>query len=185
LLQFFEYAELLQKTRICTEGAPGNMLVSFEAGVGVSYKANLPPDDDFIALLHRMRPFLLNDEPTYFYKISKLLSRRLESEELRSFFKRLKHFFSGGSFQDMVSISSNDVVINSEATLMKRLNAHEYHKDRDKQKELEKIHKIFPLESSRTIFVMMVFDMVKAVFALSGLVDIVTGKQDSFRCTGP
>jgi hypothetical protein len=185
LAQFLAYTAQLQETRICKNGAGGSATVSFKAGVGWSFNTALPPDDDFIALLHRLRPFLLKDEATNFYKIGNILSRRLESEEFRDFFKKLKAFFSGRRFQDVVSISSNTVVVNSEETLMKWLNAHEYHKDRDKQRELETLHKVVPLKYSRAIFAMMIFDMVKAIFALSGLVGTVTGQQESFKCTVP
>lgn len=184
LVSFLDYCDQLQKTKICTEGAPGGVRTKYEQGVGWSYETDLPPDDDFIALLHRLRPFLLNDEPTNFYKVVNLLSRRIEADSFRGFIKRLKHFYSGKRFREMISITSNDVAINSEETLMKWLNAHEYHKDRDKQKELEDLHKIFPLDFSRAIFVTMIYDMVKAIFGVAGIVSTLAGKQQEFRCTG-
>lgn len=156
--------------QIVRDGAPANLNVLYDASSGLSFSANVPAPEQTLALLHLLRPFQLNDEPTNFNKISNLLSRRLASGTFRSMVQRLKDHYSGKAGQELIQFKSNDVVINSEATLNLWLNAHEYHRDRDKQQELEELHCILPLESSKAIFSMMLHAKVQAIFALANII---------------
>ncbi len=177
------YARQLLSARLVQDGGSGSLSMSFQAGAGWSYKVSLPPDDDICALLHRVRPFLLKDEPTNFYKIAALLSRRVVDEDFHSLLKRVRRHYSGRHFQDLMVITSNETVLNSEDTLFKWLNAHEYHRDKDKQRELEALHQIMPLESSRAIFLMMIYDQVRAICVLAGIIETIIGRQERFECT--
>lgn len=175
------YALQLQATKLVRDGGPGQLSMDFKQGVGWSYKANLPPDDEIIALLHRIRPFILKDEPTNFYRICSLISRIVQDSDMRLMIKRLKKHYSGKSFQSMATFAANGTILNSEETLLMWLNAHEYHKDRDKQFELDKLHQLMPLEASRAIFIMMIYSKVQSIFALAGVIETLLGRQK--QCT--
>ena len=76
-------------------------------------------------------------------------------------------------------MQSNDQVMNSEEMLFTWLNAHEYHRDRDKQEFLETLHKILPLEWSRGVFVSLLVDKTKAILTLAALVELALGKRET------
>lgn len=180
LLKYNEYADELANIALVRNGGPGNLTLNYNKEKGYSYSCSLPPEEQIIALLHRLRPFLLNDEPTNFNKIRNCLCRRFKDDELEKLLKMQKDAFLGNHMQSMVKFISNKVVINSEEILQKWLNAHEYHKDLDRQKELESLHQIFPLETSRTIFIMMLYDKANAILEVSHIIAVLLGRQESF-----
>ena len=183
LLEFVQYAKDLQALQLVSQGGPGKLSLSYTAESGLSYLVDLPPEDQILALLHRLRPFVLNDEPTNYYRVYNHLTRRFDDKPFRHFLKSLRGYYSGKRMQAIVLIQSNEALINSEETLMKWLNAHEYHKDRDNQAELESLHQVLPLETSRAIFVMMLYDKVRAIFVVANLINVMAGEQETFRCT--
>jgi hypothetical protein len=83
--------------------------------------------------------------------------------------------------QEMIKISSNDVVINSEKVLLDWLNAEEYHRDKDKKEFLEELYKSFPEEASKTIFLNLLRDKTQAIYNLAGLCRVVIGKNHNFN----
>lgn len=183
LQRFMNYADDLSKIELFKKGGPGQLTLRYERDKGFSYSTTLPPDDQILSLMHRLRPFVLQKESTNFYKVCKHLKRRLEHNEVRDFLDALRKYFSGQRMQQSLIIQSKNITINSESTLRKWLNAHEYHKDSDKQKELEDLHQILPLEASRAIFIMMLFDMAKSVLVLGSFIGVLTGRQKQFSCT--
>ena len=182
LLEYLRYVRELQSIQLVREGGPGRLTLSYTAESGLSYSVDLPPDEQIIALLHRLRPFVLNDEQANFYRICNHLARRFDNGSLRNLLDSLRDIYSGRRMQALVRIQSNEVLLNSEDTLMKWLNAHEYHKNRDKQAELAALHHILPLETSRAIFVMMLYDKARAIIVVANLINVLVGGQDSFRC---
>lgn len=180
--RFVEYADDLANIELIREGGPGSLSINCSEEKGFSYSTNVPPDDRVIVLLHRLRPFVLNNEPTNFNRICNYLGKSLDDEGLRNFLKSLRGYYSGQRMQHLMRITSNNVVINSEETLLTWLNAHEYHKDSDKQKELESLHQILPLEASRAIFIMMLYDKARAITIACQFIKVLAGKQKSFSC---
>ena len=168
LLRFVEYTKELQSIQLLREGGPAKLHINYVEGAGFSYSSELPSDDKIIVLLHRIRPFVLNDEKTNFFRVCKHLGRRIENEGFRKFIKHIRDGYSGKRMQETILIMSNETIINSEETLMKWLNAHEYHKDCDKQAEIESLHQILRLETSRAMFVSML--ITKCVLFLSSAI---------------
>jgi len=183
LLDFVQYSKDLQAIQLVSQGGPGKLNISYTQESGLSYSTELPPEDQVLSLLHRLRPFILQNEVTNYYRVSNILSRKFVDNSFRNFLKALRKYYSGAHMQAMVLIQSNDNLINSEETLIKWLNGHEYHKDSDKQAELDSLHRIFPLETSRAIFIMMLYDKVRAIFILANLINVISGEEGTFRCT--
>jgi len=183
LLDFVQYANDLVSIQLIRDGGPATLNLSNNAESGMSYSVELPPEDQLLALLHRIRPFILQKEPTNFYQVCKYLSRRFADAPFRDFLKSLGEHYSGKRMQDIVRVQSNQVLINSEETLMKWLNAHEYHKDQGKQDELKSLHQVMPLEASRAFFVMMLNEKVKAISILANFINVMAGEQETFGCT--
>ena len=145
--------------------------IKWDKVIGLKINSRLPNDNDFAALLHFMRPFILKKkEITNFNKIVDTLYQKLKNEEIRESIAYARELFSGKDFLKQIKMSLNDEIINNEKTLTKWLNAFEYHPDQNKIKELETMDQIFPLSDSKAIFISMIFDKVDAVFRIKNIV---------------
>jgi hypothetical protein len=144
----------------------------------LGYEVKLPPDDYIAALLHRLRPFVLQKEKTNFNAVGNFVARRLASERIRQLVTKLKSIFSGEDGQRLIQVSSDNTILNSEEILMKWLYAHEYHRDEDKQAELAALHAMLPLDASKVFFVSMLHDKSKAILALANLINLMSGEHD-------
>lgn len=183
LVRFAEYVDQLRGTRIGREGTQVTFRVKWSADSGLEYHVdNLPDEEDFAAFLHRLRPFVVDSEPTAFVRVCGILARRFSHPVAREALERPRDLFSGKSFQSQTKISVNEIVVNSEETLRTWLNAFEDHRDREKQAALEAIAPVMPL--LRAIFVSMMLDKAKAVFEVARLVRMLTRgeRADSGTC---
>ena len=61
-------------------------------------------------------------------------------------------------------------MVNSEEVLMAWLNAYEYHRDDGKRKLIEEIEAVFPKESLRMIFMLMILEKIKIIFEFKGVI---------------
>ena len=101
----------------------------------MKYKGISPSEDDKSAFLHRIRPLILQKETTWTPNIINILSKNIRSEQFRKLMNNLKSFFN---CNDPYSI---DYAIDggkmySSRILKLWLNAYEYHREVEKQKEL-------------------------------------------------
>ena len=141
---------------------------------------------DLAVILHNLRPFILNDEPTAFNRTVNLLQRCISHEWMRGYFQSLKNLFSSKDFQNQMTInfgqaSNNyrDLIVNSDKTLMTWLNAFEYHRDNDKRNLIEEIDKIIPEDFSRALFASMIIDKVRAVLELGDVITFLESRNGS------
>lgn len=171
LLEFVAEAERLFATQAIRNGFSVNNNVRWDRDSGLTTTVRLPADDDVAAVLHRLRPFILEQERSNFLSICNLLASRLDHPGLRATIAWHRELFAGKQFQSMVTIKSDHLLLNSMETLKLWLNAFEYHRDPDKQKELESAHAIFPIESTKAIVLSMVIDMIKAIGAIAAWID--------------
>lgn len=179
---FMTCAESLWKIELLQSDASCNLNIQYNEVTGLSTKTELPPEEQILVLLHRLRPFILQNEKTNFYKTVNLLARRYDDSHVRKFLKDLKGTYSGTRMQDLIRITSNNVLINCDKTLMNWLNAHEYHRDATLQKDLADLHKVMPLESTRAIFISMLFDKVKCIEVLWNIIQVICDKRREFSC---
>jgi len=180
LRAYDQYVEDLRAISIIKHGAPGQLKLDWHEEKGFSWTTELPPDEQVIALFHRLRPFVLEEEDTNFLRVSSTIGRLACNDLIRKFLRVQKDLYLGKYSQQLVQVISNDIVINSEAILQKWLNAYEYHRDADKRREIEGLHQLIPLEASRAIFVMMLYDKATAIRNLHSLVRLILGKQDTW-----
>ena len=140
-----------------------NFRIVYDAATGLTMELDKSMDQDRIALLlHRIRPFVLQNEPhTYFMNVVALLSQRVESEAFRMMLARQRELFDGRNFQSMIQIRSNDVAVNSETTLQNWLNSAEYHRDAERRKALERAN--FPQVLLTGSVQFLLIDKVRAI----------------------
>jgi hypothetical protein len=174
LVRYAEYAEQLQQNPIGRQGAAVAFTIRGTAGSGLEYEVGaLPPDDQFDAFLYRLRPFVLQSEPTAFGRVTGILLHRLAHPVARDLLSQHRALFTGESFQSLFTVTINDLVINSEKALRLWLNGFEYHRDEDKRAALEAIAPMMPLEAARAIFFYMMLDKAKAVRGVAGIVRVL------------
>jgi hypothetical protein len=132
---------------------------------------SLPDPDHFRALLHLMRPFVLQEEEMQFGKVLNVLWRHLDHPMFRRYFDRQRDIFGGRRWQAFKSMSDG-TLINSSETLMLWLNAYEYHRDGEKAAQFEALHHgMRPLiEFSEARFVAIVLDKARAVIEIGNAI---------------
>jgi hypothetical protein len=81
-----------------------------------------------------------------------------------------KRLYSGDGSQGLYTLSINDKIINSEEVLMKWLNAHEYHRDSDKQKQLAELYSMLSPEVPKAIFVWLLHSKAKAILFVAFMI---------------
>ena len=83
LKQFVDCAAALLRTSIVRRGFRTTLDLRYADG-SLAAEWTRPTDDEMAAYLHRYRPFGLENESTYFYKVVNLLSKKVESRLFRS-----------------------------------------------------------------------------------------------------
>jgi len=175
------YAKELLEISLVQKGTFTNLKIDWRRGKEVSYSSYLPPEEEIIVLMHKIRPFILKKEQTHFNKIINILSKKIKDNEFLKLIKLEKDIFSGKNMRESFEFILNKEIINSEKILIKWLNAYEYHKDEDKQAELERMHKIIPLEFTRGVIIMMLQEKIKAILNLSGFVNVILSRQNEMK----
>lgn len=177
LSRYLEDFELLAATRM-GEHCQVKFKYLFDAEKGFSYSSEMPPEDDVAAFLHRLRPFVLKNEPASFYRICKILGRAIAHPGMTALLRKQRDEFSGRAFQSQLQFSSNGITVNAEDVLQNWLNAYEYHRDPDRRDELKKIHhEHLPLEAIRPIFLSMLIDKAGAVAEIAKIVRLILTRQ--------
>ncbi|MCC7169270.1 MAG: hypothetical protein IT459_02380 [Planctomycetes bacterium] len=172
LKSFHHEVQRLEETRFVQNRRGGQ--ISLKWSIGQPLKSNADPVDveEVAALLLRLRPFVLKDEPYYFHKVKKLLKRRLEHKALRNQLDLLDSGFELRTMQQQVRIMGRDRHVISVPFVMDWLNAYEYHRNSSKREAVEADLGI--LRDSQNGLPVMLFalvEMIKAIQGLDGLVE--------------
>jgi hypothetical protein len=167
---FSNYAAELSRTALVSTD-PGELRLSISASdAGVTSEVAMPDPDYYRALLHLMRPFVLQKEATHFGKIINILLLRLDHPAFRTYLDRQKAIFAGQRQQAM-KLFSNGTVINSIETLDLWLNGFEYHRDADKRTQFEALQsQTLPVEVSLNLLAGIVLDRVRAVLDIGNAI---------------
>lgn len=179
LLDFTQYAAELYRTPYLHNGNTASFTATGDNQNNLSFETKLPEWDEVSVFLHKIRPFILQNERTYFHKVRNLLAFRLTDSYFRDYFNLQKEIFNGKRNQAGFELESNGEILNSEKILYEWLNAHEYHRDKDKQKFIEYLHHTIPLDVSKVLFLGLLSSKTKAILNLASFIYILLGKQKS------
>lgn len=174
---FVSYADELFHTPFIHKRDYGKFSMKGDKPNNFSIETELPDWNDVTVFLHKLRPFILNNERTYFHKVRKLLGLKFADEYFRGFFNLQKERFNNKRQQGSFQLTSDNEILNSEKMLYEWLNAHEYHREKEKQKFLENLHQIFPLDASKVIFLGFLLEKAQAVFNVADFIDVMLGKH--------
>lgn len=180
LQDYVEYAADLRSTQFVRNGGAVKISFHWADGSTAESAALAPPPDDVLAFLHRLRPLILQDETTSFPKIRAILTRRFSDPSIRLLMSSLLDQYEGKQLQAVIGMDSNGVRMNCEKMLLTWLNAHEYHRDRDKQAIIKSHTNILPAEWWRGVFLLLLNEKAKAIFDLGVIVETALGKRKLF-----
>jgi len=189
LLNYSECVHDLRRTRAFQKPLHVRMNFKLMFGEGLSVKIELPDWDDVIVLLHRLRPLILLNEPTFFGRIRNLLYQHIDNPGIREMLAYDNRLFTGDISLSQMRISlyggdiRQELTINSDNFFHTWLNAYEYHRDDEKRQFVERINKVFPEDASKAFLVSLVIDKVKAVNNLCGLIDVLSGELKEYIYT--
>jgi hypothetical protein len=181
LEQYLASVDALLELKIVQEGVPASFEMRVREGQVDYINSEIPPPEEVAALLHRLRPLILENEPMNYLKTSKLLGRRFEYPNFRDLLDQERELFDSRNNQQLIHITSNDTVINCELTLFDWLNSYEYHRDPKKRAKIDGLHRLLPLEHSMPTFMSLLGDKVQAILQLASLIAVMLGKQDSVQ----
>ena|SRR5664279_4403574 len=183
LVRYWQYSQELRETKWVRE----HMHVSSNwrlTAQGLEVRSEQPPPEIMDQFLLRFRPLCLQREPTFFGRINNLVNGLVPNEQMRAIAREQKDLFSGKKMQQQLQVISNGVLLNSQETLEKWLNAYQYHREQAKKEQLDALHKILPIEGSIPLFLHLLVDRAKAVLALADLVGLIIGKTEKIEVPG-
>lgn len=180
LQKFKEYANQLLDSKIIKQNIHVNIEIKGENEGKIEFLALLPPDDDLAVLFHRMRPFILQNEKTYFNRICNVIKKYFNHPILRYVIQRHQDLFSCKDFQNTIRFKINDILINSEEFFNTWVNAFEYHKIDEKQNKINDIHgSLIPFSNSKAIIIAILIDKAQAVCEILKIIDSIEKKGNT------
>ena len=174
LIAFADGADELRNSQVFQAGLRVQLKIKWNATTGLAFEGILPPNDVIAALLHRVRPFVLQKEATSFFRVRNILAKHMVHPELRRMLDFQRDLFSGKDFQEQLRIESATPilkgVVNSGESFQKWLNAFEYHHDPQKRAEIEQLCGILTFDAARAVFVSMLLDKLKSILFLATII---------------
>jgi len=185
---FHAEAERLRASKFVQEGQGGSISVNINSKSGLTTKAKPVDVEALSAMLHRARPFLLNDEQVYFYKVLKLMKwRTRDYSAFMETLKAIKAQFELTRMYKFKAFGNLGNIPTSPQVVMDWLNAHEYHRDPKKRDKLGQSLGAFGKDQNGAPVVLFVLvDMIQAVLNLSDCVEnLMEAKSREFELICP
>lgn len=170
LTDFLHYCREIEKTQLVQAGLPLSMEMQGNSTGQLSFRVTLPHDDLVAAFLHRMRPIVLQNEQTNFYRVVSVLERNIQNTVLRNAFREERQIFQGIRSQHTFKLSVNDQLINSDQILNAYLNAYEYHTDHEKQRKLTDLHRVVPHRYNWGICLLLLGEKAGSAFRIANFI---------------
>jgi hypothetical protein len=142
---------------------------------GLVLTPTIPSVDDLAILLHRLRPFLLQQEPYSFHKTSAALGRHLGHPGFRALLAYMHRLWKCEGANAQMPVRLNNQEINSEEVLLQWLNSTEYHRDRAKGAAIERLRQQVPGELFDFVIVSLTLEKLRAVIACAKLASVMVG----------
>lgn len=168
---------LIERLRACSfvqNGRGGSISFRF-VGTGPP-KANYNfHEDELSTLLLRIRPFVLQNEDCYFFKITRKLGRRLHAvPAFKNQLKLLNSRFNLVHFNWKTKPGKYDRQLFSRDVVMDWLNAFEYHTEPGKVKNIKlELGAFGEDQDGRPIIVFILVDLVQAILNLGDLIETI------------
>lgn len=147
----------------------------YEQELGMWFEATLPPEEQIAEYLMAFRFFYLQDEPTNFYKVLRIMGKHAQQPEVQLALKHLRMKWHNALFQSAINLSLNDSQITATRVLDLWFNAHYFHSDSIKTKALNELNEVFSEKFSKYMLLDATYNASRVVFTvhlgLQGIVD--------------
>lgn len=180
LKSFLEAYNLLSNSKPGKEGIPIKLELNHKIGQATEIIAELPDDDTLAILLHRLRPFILTNEPGSFDKVMGILGRKIAQQDVRNLLKSNRMLYDGRLAQSQLRLKSSGTVVNSERTLHNWLNSYEYHRDGIKREALSELLGDPMDRLTKSLWIWLLLDKQLAIQNAAGVVELVMGLVSEF-----
>jgi len=170
LENFLQFARKIESSKIVKIGMPFSFNSNHKQGEEATVIFTLPDWEYVESYIHRLRPIILQNEKTNFYKICNLLAHKIEIPRIRKAIKEEKMLFQGEGINGIMKVKLNDQIITSEDMLQKYLNAFEFHKDEDKRQEIKKLNEAMPLETMKVFIFWLLQEKGGAILRIAEFV---------------
>src|SRR6266700_1270315 len=185
LQAYCTYVDDLSSVKLVQDGIPCSVNLDYKQDVGTTVTSQLPPDEEIMAMLHRLRPLILNDEHASFNRVCDILGARISESIVRQAIKSLRQIYDGRSMQKQIVVRSttdnSEIIINSETALFTWLNAYEYHRYQNKKEEIDRFHQLLQLAHSKAFFLMLITDKVRVLASVARFANLILGKTGTTR----
>jgi hypothetical protein len=139
---------------------------------------SVPGTDEVATVLHRLRPFVLPKEPTYFYRIANIVGKSVASDYVRQLVRHQRKLYNGTLERNTVQFECDGVTINSEEMLADWLNGLEYHQDEDRRARILPVMDSLPDNLVKDILICTLMDKAKAIRNLASIAAAMVGKTN-------
>jgi hypothetical protein len=178
---FVESVEDLKTLKVIQEGFGAKINMKGSEGQPVDVSINGPSNDDLSAVLHKLRPLILTNEPFFFHRVTNIIAKSTKGTPIGSFIKEQKTLFDGKRTQELFRIKVGELALNSDEAVDQWLNAYQYHRDVDYRRMFKDLYQAVPSSFCEGLFIQMIVDKVKAILAVSEIMKTVLGIRKNVK----
>jgi hypothetical protein len=128
-------------------------------------------------LLTRLRPFILQKEPTHFGTAKNIVARLIDQPEFKAWLKQLSTYFFGRQ-EPQMSIKYDGTTITTEEFLFRWLNSTVFHVNFAEQKEVGAVLGSMAPALWKTAFFQMLFTKTVCIARLGGVIGDLSNGRD-------
>ena len=130
-----------------------------------------PPDPlQLSALYNAQRPFILQKESTYYFKIVKALVSSCESQRFRKLMKGFNRRYRGKDTQPRIDFKAGGELISYETIFQHWLNGYVFHRDENSRELINSFECLFPHSALVAYFGMLFVDRARVIGQVAILV---------------
>lgn len=171
LTRFREMVADLRATRWVQAGLDTNFTVRGGKGKTKVTWRKRPSRAMVSEFLHRLRPFVLETEPTFYPRLNKLLRRRIDHPFVRSDLDAQRAIFHHGGFARYGQLMISGLPLYNSQTFSRWLNGFEYHRNDSDRQTLAEAFSGPPDELALAVFYSIAADRAKMVMHFATFID--------------
>ncbi|MGZ5457062.1 MAG: hypothetical protein ACXWN1_10405 [Thermoanaerobaculia bacterium] len=167
------------------EGLPCNFSMSLNIQtLDGELQAHLPDDDTLAAVLHRLRPLILQREAASFVNTCAAIGRNVPDATIRTVLREKRGLFENSDRSQTWAFSADNVRVNAESVLQDWLNGMEYHTDAERRARIEQL--LAGAEVGvRYSLVAMLLNKINSIRAIDALARVLLGHSPEERFASP
>ncbi|WP_439856166.1 hypothetical protein [Pseudomonas yamanorum] len=176
LAQFHSHVNGLRETRFVQEGRGGSIGFRWKLGEPARVSEKQIEEEPVWAMLHKLRPFVLQKERCFLPSILKLLKRRLDHVALHRHLDDIRDTFTLKSMEQRIHLLGPGRPPLSQQVVMDWLNSFQYHHDEEKRvKVIRDLGPFAQYQDGMNVAVFALVDMVQSILGAGDLVETLQG----------